>query len=117
MIHSLVLISSEGRHSYRIALPCFSDPEAFREAATMNRFYETAAGCLYRQAIRFLKGEERLIRFGCTPRVESEGDRIRVTLFVSLQKSGSPARRVTISHLWQQGVLIKEKKRSSRIGF
>lgn len=109
MTHSLVLISSEGRHSYRIVLPCFSDPEAFRDAAVMNRFYETAAGCLYRQAIRFLAGEERLIRFGCTPRVEQEGNRIRVTLFLSLQKSGTPVRRFTVRHLWQEGVLIREK--------
>ncbi len=110
MTHSFFLISSEGRHSYRITLPCFSDQAAFRDAAVMNRFYETAAGCLYREALRSLAGEERLIHFGCTPRVEEEEGKIRVTLLLSLQKSGTSTRRRTVTHLWQNGVLLREKK-------
>jgi len=99
-------ISREGRRGFLLALPVFEDEEHPEDAARMNRFYRTASEDLYAAALDAVGGDARRIFYRCDVRVDEEEDGTRVTLALSLSRSGERTRRKTIAHLWREGVIV-----------
>ncbi|MBQ4354727.1 MAG: hypothetical protein IJC71_07515 [Clostridia bacterium] len=111
-------IREDGRFSVYLRLPCFAgEGRSFTDAARMNRFYESAAGALYRYAKSLPDTEARRTQYSCTAAAEEDDTGvITVTLQLSFRQyaQNSPAQRKTIIHRWKNGVLLPVNKSGRR---
>lgn len=107
-------IRFDGRFSVILNLPCFiGDGSDFSSAARMNRFYEAAAGEMYRYAHSFPSDHVRRMSYLCCSCVEiSEDEVVTVTMDLILRRlligESCPTLRKQLIHRWKNGVLMKK---------
>lgn len=91
--------------SVYISLPVFSDDnEACRR---MNRFYSHAAEIIHSYASGLTIDNGR--RYRCVFSViEDENERCAVSLFMTLSTHGKEVKKLRITHVWKDGVIISK---------
>ena len=99
-------VNKDGRCSYHLTLPCFSDGEKFYEAARMNRFYSSVMDKLYYVSESVCQSENGRIRCTCSYRVTEEDNTVEVELMLSMKHSGKKAVRKSIRHTWKDGYAV-----------
>ncbi len=94
-----------GEKSICIFLPVFTDnSEVCRK---MNRFYSRAAEIIHSYAVKLTEEEGR--RYRCVFSVtEDEDKRCAVSLFMSLSANGKEIKKLHITHVWSDGVIISK---------
>ena len=106
MTYSEYVIEKSGPRSYRISLPCFRGEDDFFACSRMNRFYESAAGDLYKYALSTVESAERRARFSCLFDVTEEEGGTKVVLHLSCHKAGERSKRKSVTHVWKNGNIV-----------